>query len=425
MTAGEKPMSGTRVRHLATIVLIIAAAFCASSGSAQVILNPAEIIKTEDYPQNSWKKADEGVTAFKLSLGANGRPTSCAVTESSGHEELDAAACRLMVERAKFDMSNVPSTNPNPTYSSRVRWTLPITAPRPLVFGVTVKASPQRSDPNKTKCDYSDGQYRIVATGTPCARNLPKLSIQRNGQLVSTNIFDQYIYEADRWGNAASAFNVAILLLDNGYKEGVGYLQKSSQLGNHMASAMLCNIYSMKEFSIYLDFNPNQALEYCILSYRQQYTGAPFVYYKSIMQRYGSQINPEIAERAKTVIVAKNQTAYAKMITPGNEVVRPKDYPSKDNSRQIGGKTQAIFEVSEQGKVKSCLIAQSTYSYDLDQRVCTRLRDAAEFTPAVIDGKPAVQWATQTVNWVPGARNEPSTGSVLMRVLLGVLGAAL
>ena len=143
------------------------------------------------------------------------------------------------------------------------------------------------------------------------------------------------------------------------------------------------------------------------------------------MQRYGSQIDPEIAERARTVIVAKNQTAYAKMITPGNEVVRPKDYPSKDNSRQIGGKTQAIFEVSEQGKVKSCLIAQSTYSYDLDQRVCTRLRDAAEFTPAVIDGKPSVQWTTQTVNWVPGARNEPSTGSVLMRVLLGVLGAAL
>lgn len=425
MAAGGTTMSEIGARHVAATALMMIVAFWANSGAAQVILNPSEIITTEDYPQSSWKRADEGITAFKLSLGANGRPISCAVTESSGHEELDSAACRLMVDRAKFDMSNVPATNPAPTYSSRVRWTLPITAPRPLVLGVTVKSSPQRSDPNKTKCEYSDGQYRIVATGTPCARNLPKLSIQRNGKLVSTNIFDQYMYEADRWDNAASAFNVGILLLDNGYKEGVGYLQKSSQLGNHMASAMLCNIYSMKEFSIYLDFNPNQALEYCILSYRQQYTGAPFVYYKSIMQRYGSQINPEIAERAKSTIIARNQTAFARMTTPGNEVVRPKDYPSKDNSRQIGGKTQAIFEVSEQGKVKSCLIAQSTYSYDLDQRVCTRLRDAADFTPAVIDGKPAVQWTTQTVTWVPGARNEPSTGSVLMRVLLGVLGAAL
>lgn len=412
-------------RRAVSMGLAAAAAIWSHSLAAQVILNPSDIITTPDYPASSWKRGDEGITTFQLSLGANGRPTSCAVTASSGYEELDTTTCRLMVERAKFDMSNVPATYPTPTYTSRVRWSLPITAPRPLVLGVTVKSAPQKSDPTRTKCEYSDGQYRIVATGTPCARILPKLSVQRNGTLVSTNIFDQYMFEADRWGNAASAFNVGILLLDNGYKEGVGYLQKSSQLGNHMASAVLCNIYALKEFSIYIDFNPNQALEYCILSYRQQYSGAPFIFYNNILKAYGSNLDPEIAGRAKSTIVARNQTAFAKMLTPGNEVVRPKDYPSKDNSRQIGGRTLAVFEVSEQGKVKSCLIAQSTYSYELDQKVCTRLRDAADFTPAVIDGKPAVQWATQAVNWVPGARSQPSTGSVIMQVLLGVLGAAL
>ena len=233
------------------------------------------------------------------------------------------------------------------------------------------------------------------------------------------------MYEANSRYNAASAFNVGILLLDNDYKEGVSYLQKSSQLGNHMASAMLCNIHAVKEFSEYVEFNPNQALEYCILSYRQQYSGAPFVFYNNIVKSYGSNIDPEIAIRAKTTIVAKNQTTFAQMLTPSSDVVRPKDYPSWDNYRRIGGRTMAVFEVSEQGRVKSCLIAQSTYSYDLDQKVCSRLRDAAVFTPAVIDGKPAVQWTSQGVNWVPAAANQPSTGSVIMQILLGILGAAL
>jgi TonB family protein len=418
--------SKLRSPHVTAIGLATVLAIWPYSLWAQTLINPSELITPSDYPASSLMRGDEGITIFKLSLGPNGRATDCKVIESSGYAELDSAACRLMVERAKFDMSVVPATNLYPTYTNRVRWTIPtIQAPRPLLFGVTVKSSPQRSDPNRTKCEYSDGQYRVVVTGSPCARALPKLTIQRNGRPVSTNIFDQYMFEADRWGNAASAFNVGILLIDNGYREGVSYLQKSSQLGNHMASATLCNLQSMEEFSIYLDFNPNQALEYCMLSYKQNYSWAPLVVYNAIMQKYGRLIDPEIANRAKSTIVAKSQTAFARMTTPGNEVVRPKDYPRKDNSRQIGGKTQAIFEVSEQGKVKSCLIAQSTYSYDLDQRVCTRLREAADFTPAVIDGKPSVQWTTQTVTWVPAATNEPSTGSILMRVLLGVLGAAL
>lgn len=419
-------VSKFRLPEATAVCLATALAILPNQLSAQSLTNPTEIIAPHDYPADSLMRGDEGTTSFKLTLGANGRAKNCEVVQSSGHVELDTATCRLMMERAKFDMSAVPSKIASPTFTSRVRWTIPSTQdPRPLLFGVTVKSSPHDSDPAKTKCEYSDGQVRIVETGSPCARNLPKLSIRRKGILVQSNIFDQYMYEADRLGNAASSFNVGLLLLDNGYKEGLNYIQKSSSLGNHLASAVLCNVYAMQELSSYVDFNPNQALEYCILSYKQQYSGAPFTFYNAIIKKYGNLIDPEVSRRASSIIVLKNQTAASRMVTPGNEVVRSKDYPNKDNSRQIGGRTQVAIEISEQGRVMSCLVVKSTYSYELDQRVCTRFREAAVFTPAVIDGKPAVEWTTKWVNWVPGGRGEPSTGSIILQLLLGVLGASL
>lgn len=409
------------------VVLVIFAFVGHSAANAQVFLNASDVITASDYPQNSWDRADQGVTEFKLNLSSNGRPSACSVEKSSGYEELDAAVCSLMLQRAMFDMSSVSSMSPSPTYSNRVRWSIPITPPRALVFGVTVKSLPVPSDLAKTKCEYSDKEWRIVAAGTPCARPLPKLVLKKNGTTIRSNIFEQYIIEADKNENAEAAFNLAILLIENNYKQGVRYMEKASALGNPLASASLCNFYSEKEYSRLklVDFNPNQAVEYCILSYKQSYNYPAVTNFNNIVIKYGSQLNKDVLDRAKAIIKFKPQTAYARRLTAGSDIVGPNDYPKRDNANQVGGVTVAVYGVTQTGKVGTCLIAQSTYSYSLDQKACTRLKDVAIFSPAVIEGKPAVQWLSQKITWNPGARNKPSAGGVIMQILLGALGAAI
>jgi TonB family protein len=413
-------------RHAASMVLALAGAMWSHPLTAQVLTNPQEIATSEDYPSNSWLRGDEGRATFQLALGKNGRPTACTIIESSGHAELDLATCRLMMERAKYDMSSVPASNTTPTLTRKFGWTLPVSDPRALVMGVTVRSSPMRSDDAKTKCEYSDGKWRVVSTGSPCERQIPKISVRRGGFVLKSNIFDEYIYQAEKYNNSASSFNVGILLLENSYNEGVRYLEKSSQLGNFLASNTLCRMYADKEFEKFgIKFNPNQAIEYCILGYRQSYNFASINTYNDVVKRYGNVLDREVLNRAKSIIITKKQTSYASRVKEGSEIIRSKDYPSKENSRKIGGKTIAALEISAEGRVENCLILQSTYSYALDQKVCSRFKEAAIYTPAVIDGKPAAQWVEQSVTWHPAANEKPSTESIIMRILLGVVGAAL
>lgn len=426
MAAGKNKIGKSKWRHAAWVAFASVGAAWSHSLTAQVLINPEEIVTPQDYPSSSWLRGDEGKATFQLALGKNGRPTACTIIETSGHAELDLATCRLMMERPKFDMSSVPASNTNPTYTRKFTWTLPVTAPRALVMGVTVRSSPMRSDDTKTKCEYSDGKWRVVSTGSPCERQLPKISVRRGGLVLKSNIFDEYIYQSEKYNNSASAFNVGILLLENSYNDGVKYLEKSSQLGNFMASNTLCRMYADKEFEIFgVNFNPNQALEYCILGYRQSYNFASINTYKDIVKRYGSVLDRDVFNRAKSIIITKNHNSYASRIQEGSEIIRSKDYPSKDNSRQIGGKTIAALEISADGRVENCLILQSTYSYALDQKVCSRFKEAAIYTPAVTEGKPAAQWIQQSVTWNPAANEKPSTESIIMRILLGVVGAAL
>ncbi len=412
--------------YIKRIGLVLACLIWHSPSSAQTFLNPSDVITTSDYPPNSWKRGDQGITHFRLSLGTNGQATGCTIVESSGFEELDNATCRLMVERAKFDMSTVFAANTEATYSNRVRWQLPAIDPRVLLFGVTAKRVPVRSDATKIKCEYSDGLHRIIDANQSCNREIPVLVTNQKGRKIKSNIFNQYIKEVDEFKNGESAYNLSVILAQNNYyKQSAYYMQKSSSLGYAFASASLCLMHSSKLHEDFVEFNPNQALEYCILSYKQSYNRVAILIFEKIKKDYEFSLDKQILEKARTTIVLKNQTSNAQSMVAGNEIIRPKDYPRRDNSNQVGGVTVAILGIEKTGKVGTCLIEQSTYSYSLDQKACSRLKEAAMYTPAIIDGVPAMSWTSQTVRWNPSAPSQQSPGSIIMQILLGALGAAI
>lgn len=426
MIISRKAKDFSRLSYLRQIGLVVACLISSSPLEAQIFQNQSDFIKSSDYPTNSLKRAEEGITGYRLTLDINGRPTSCTVTESSGFKDLDDATCRLIMERARFDMSSVPVTNTQATYSQRVKWQVPVTIPRVLLFGVTAKSVPVQSDATKTRCEYSDGITRIIEAVQTCDRKIALPVTDNKGKKVKFNIFNKYIEEVDNDKNAASAYNLSVILAENNYYyKSKYYLEKSSIFGNPLASASLCQMYGSKSYTDFVEFNPNQALEYCILSYMQGYNTAAISVSQKIISDYKNSLDKEIFEKSTKTIVSKKHDKSTEKLIPLNKIFTSEWYPTRDLQKKIGGINVAIVSVDKTGRVGTCLIAQSTYSYTLDYMVCRRLRGAALYTPAVIDGLPETAWTSETIRWSPENPNNPSTGNIIMQILLGVLGAAI
>jgi periplasmic protein TonB len=83
-------------------------------------------VTPDDYPSRELRDGVEGTTHFRVVVGTDGRVATCEVTGSSGNERLDAATCRNIERRARFE----PATDGNGqkvvgTYTNSVRWRIP------------------------------------------------------------------------------------------------------------------------------------------------------------------------------------------------------------------------------------------------------------------------------------------------------------
>ncbi len=88
--------------------------------------NPGNWATTNDYPARALREEREGTTSFRVSVGTDGRVTSCSVTGSSGSPDLDEATCSNVTRRARFTPATDGEGNPTTgSYSSRVRWVIP------------------------------------------------------------------------------------------------------------------------------------------------------------------------------------------------------------------------------------------------------------------------------------------------------------
>jgi protein TonB len=88
--------------------------------------SPASWANTDDYPARDLREGNEGTTVFRALVGTDGRVTGCEIVRSSGHPGLDAATCRAVAPRARFE----PATDENGnkvagSYSNSVLWRIP------------------------------------------------------------------------------------------------------------------------------------------------------------------------------------------------------------------------------------------------------------------------------------------------------------
>jgi protein TonB len=88
--------------------------------------NPGNWATTSDYPSRALREERQGVTSFHVTVGPDGRVTSCQVTGSSGSPDLDEATCSNVTRRARFTPATDGEGNPTTgSYSNRIRWVIP------------------------------------------------------------------------------------------------------------------------------------------------------------------------------------------------------------------------------------------------------------------------------------------------------------
>jgi len=88
--------------------------------------NPGSWANANDYPSRALREEREGTTRFRLTVNADGRVSDCQITGSSGHSDLDEAACKNLTRRARFRPSLDAKGNATTGYySNAVRWQIP------------------------------------------------------------------------------------------------------------------------------------------------------------------------------------------------------------------------------------------------------------------------------------------------------------
>lgn len=83
-------------------------------------------VTARDYPHLSIHSKEEGDTAVEVSVLPSGIMADCKVTQSSGHQALDRAACFTLSRTAKFDPVYGPNNVAlNTVYKRVIEWRLP------------------------------------------------------------------------------------------------------------------------------------------------------------------------------------------------------------------------------------------------------------------------------------------------------------
>ncbi|PEQ14221.1 hypothetical protein B2G71_01020 [Novosphingobium sp. PC22D] len=83
-------------------------------------------ISTNDYPSSALRRGEQGTVRFELTIGANGKVEGCRVTAPSGSPALDAATCKYVAARARFEPArDETGAKVAGTYASNVTWVIP------------------------------------------------------------------------------------------------------------------------------------------------------------------------------------------------------------------------------------------------------------------------------------------------------------
>lgn len=88
--------------------------------------DPGRWLRPRDYPSELVRKGTQGLVQFRLSVGADGKPTQCHIQRSTRPEAFDKAVCNTLMRRAEFEPALDAKGQPVASFwRSTVRFMIP------------------------------------------------------------------------------------------------------------------------------------------------------------------------------------------------------------------------------------------------------------------------------------------------------------
>ena len=139
-------LPGRKTKRGLNLVVPLIAAIAASpaQGSQGGVKEPEPVaplhtlVTADDYPEEAQRSGEQGTVEFLLTIGTDGQPTDCVVTNSSGSSSLDSASCLIMIERARFRPAKNAAGKPvSGQYQNKMVWRLESSRAGPAVDTAT------------------------------------------------------------------------------------------------------------------------------------------------------------------------------------------------------------------------------------------------------------------------------------------------
>lgn len=93
---------------------------------AQPANKPGAWVTQDDYSPSDIRSERQGTARFMLGIGTDGKVTSCTIIQSTGFDSLDAATCKFVSRRARFEAALDDSGAPIAgSYTGSIRWVIP------------------------------------------------------------------------------------------------------------------------------------------------------------------------------------------------------------------------------------------------------------------------------------------------------------
>jgi periplasmic protein TonB len=194
----EQAMTILRLTTYASLLVLAAPALAAGGNPKPPVplANPGEWVSSSDYPSAALRSQLEGVSKFILTIDPNGIVVNCLISVSSGSSELDAATCRLITDRARFEPARNNRGKPiTGSWANSVRWQIPRDEDeyRQLQSGMSIRSFLVLADGIVSDCrvEASEGASakREAIGPTSCGnQKIPNPYTDANGQPVSKRV---------------------------------------------------------------------------------------------------------------------------------------------------------------------------------------------------------------------------------------------
>lgn len=127
--------------------------------------NVAQYFGYDQYPPDALRANEQGRVVARLAVNVDGAVTECEVTISSGFASLDAATCRIAMERIRLSPARDAAGKPVAShYVLPVNWMMPDTEPYFLSVAVKIDAAG-----TVLSCKMT-GALAMPVTPHPCER---------------------------------------------------------------------------------------------------------------------------------------------------------------------------------------------------------------------------------------------------------------